>query len=71
MVKLLFRMQPREVWTKERTVLVENTPQQCVHNYGNAVYVPTYEDRVVERNAEVMEGKRHVKGSDCRPMTAM
>jgi len=39
----------RKVWkrklpsfTRERTILIENTPQQCIRNYGNAVYVPTY-----------------------------
>lgn len=29
-------------FTRQRTILVENTPQQCIRNYGNAVYVPTY-----------------------------
>mmetsp|Transcript_29646 Transcript_29646/g.49155 ORF Transcript_29646/g.49155 Transcript_29646/m.49155 type:complete len:283 (+) Transcript_29646:27-875(+) len=29
-------------FSKERTIIVENTPQQCICNYGNAVYVPTY-----------------------------
>lgn len=27
---------------KENTLLVENTPQNCIFNYGNAIYVPTY-----------------------------
>jgi len=27
---------------KTNTIIVENTPQQCIRNYGNAVYVPTY-----------------------------
>jgi len=30
-------------YTKERTILIENTPQQCTKNFGNAVYVPTYD----------------------------
>ena len=47
-VKMLFRFRPREVFTRERTLIVENTVQQCVHNFGNAVYVPTYEDGEVE-----------------------
>lgn len=29
-------------FTRERTLIVENTPQKCIHNYGNAIYVPTY-----------------------------
>ena len=29
-------------FVKERTLIVENTPQQCIWNYGNAIYVPTY-----------------------------
>jgi len=33
---------------KERTLIVENTPQQCIYNYGNAIYVPTYKNRYVE-----------------------
>ncbi|CAB9499513.1 expressed unknown protein [Seminavis robusta] len=26
----------------DSTVLVENTPRQCICNYGNAIYVPTF-----------------------------
>lgn len=29
-------------FVKERTLIMENTPQQCILNYGNAIYVPTY-----------------------------
>lgn len=29
-------------FVKDRTLLVENTPQNCIYNYGNAIYVPTY-----------------------------
>ena len=29
-------------FTKQRTVIVEDTPQNCRYNYGNAIYVPTY-----------------------------
>jgi NLI interacting factor-like phosphatase len=40
-------------FSRARTLLIENTPQQCLSNYGNAVYVPTYrgdqEDRVLDR----------------------
>lgn len=39
---------------RERTVIVENTVQQCVHNFGNAIYVPTYENGVVETEGGVM-----------------
>lgn len=28
--------------TKHRTLIIENTPQKCIHNYGNAIYVPTF-----------------------------
>jgi hypothetical protein len=31
-----------KAFSRERTILIENTPQQCIRNYGNAVYVPTY-----------------------------
>eukprot|EP00581_Thalassiosira_minuscula_P015418 CAMPEP_0183724460 /NCGR_PEP_ID=MMETSP0737-20130205/17944_1 /TAXON_ID=385413 /ORGANISM="Thalassiosira miniscula, Strain CCMP1093" /LENGTH=304 /DNA_ID=CAMNT_0025955057 /DNA_START=46 /DNA_END=960 /DNA_ORIENTATION=+ len=30
------------MFTKERTIIVEDTPQNCRYNYGNAIYVPTY-----------------------------
>lgn len=30
-------------YSRERTIMLENTPQQCVLNYGNAFYVRTYE----------------------------
>ena len=53
-VKKLFRLRPRNVFMRERTVIVENTVQQCVHNFGNAIYVPTYENGVVEAKGEVM-----------------
>ena len=29
-------------FTKQRTVIVEDTPQYCPYNYGNAIFVPTY-----------------------------
>lgn len=32
----------KDEFTKERTIIVENTPQNCIYNYGNAIYVPTY-----------------------------
>lgn len=38
---------------KSRTLIVENTPQNCIYNYGNAIYVPTFSgfqsDDVFER----------------------
>jgi len=42
---------------KERTLIVENTPQQCILNYGNAIYVPTYGDlrRRVDANIILFE----------------
>lgn len=46
----------RKVWRQQqlrsvgfvphRTLLIENTPQQCLNNYGNAVYVPTYRGNI-------------------------
>lgn len=35
---------------KARTLIIENTPQQCVRNYGNAIYVPTY--GIIEKEDE-------------------
>lgn len=32
-------------FVKERTLIVEDTPQQCIYNYGNAIYVPKYKGR--------------------------
>ena len=29
-------------FTRERTLIIEDTPQNCRYNYGNAIYVPTY-----------------------------
>mmetsp|Transcript_23323 Transcript_23323/g.28072 ORF Transcript_23323/g.28072 Transcript_23323/m.28072 type:complete len:251 (+) Transcript_23323:24-776(+) len=29
-------------FAKDRTLLIEDTPQNCRYNYGNAIYVPTY-----------------------------
>ena len=29
-------------FVKERTLVIENTPQHCRYNYGNAIYVPTF-----------------------------
>lgn len=61
-------------FTKERTLIVENTPQNCIYNYGNALYVPTYrggsceEDSFflkmqvfVERELETSTNVRHVR----------
>ncbi|CAB9511360.1 expressed unknown protein [Seminavis robusta] len=36
--------QHRMFGRKERTLMIENTPQQCIDNFGNAIYVPTYDD---------------------------
>ena len=63
---MLFKQFRRQTFTRERTVLVENTPQQCVHNYSNAIYVPTYEDGVDEEGGAVMKalGKFLLKIND-------
>lgn len=31
-----------DLFRKENTLIVENTPQNCIYNYGNAIYVPTF-----------------------------
>jgi hypothetical protein len=71
-----------KVWSKkyaqycrDRTLLIENTPQQCLRNYGNAVYVPTYtgdpKDRILfhlQRLIEQLErtdNVRTVSKCDC------
>jgi len=60
-------------FTKERTLMVENTPQNCIYNYGNAIYVPTYSGYLnrenvferfqlyLERDIECCENVRAVK----------
>jgi len=51
----------RKVWKRKcrdprRTVLIENTPQQCVQNYANSIYVPTYDgDREKEYKRDTMK----------------
>lgn len=46
------RNSPLEHFIPERTLMIENKPQNCRYNYGNAIYVPTYrgsvEDRILE-----------------------
>lgn len=37
-------------FVKERTLIVENTPQNCIYNYGNAIYVPTYKGSLPEES---------------------
>lgn len=37
-------------FVKERTLIVENTPQNCIYNYGNAIYVPTFRGSLVSIN---------------------
>lgn len=41
--KVWRKFKKESVFTRERTIIIENTPQQCVRNYGNAVYVPSYD----------------------------
>ena len=35
-------------FVRERTLIVEDTPQNCRYNYGNAIYVPTYKGYLEE-----------------------
>ena len=42
LTKIWKRQENLASFTRERTLIVENTPQQCIGNYGNAIYVPTY-----------------------------
>jgi len=34
--------QETQNFNSQRTLIIENTPQQCIRNYGNAIYVPTF-----------------------------
>jgi len=29
-------------WTKDNTLIIEDTPETCIKNYGNAIYVPSF-----------------------------
>ena len=40
---------------KERTLIVENTPQKCIRNYGNAILVPTYNGQMTAYHAQLTE----------------
>ena len=43
-IKKLSKIYGKQVgWSKFRTLIIEDTPTNCVDNYGNAVYVPTYD----------------------------
>eukprot|EP01083_Nonionella_stella_P093857 263221_1 len=37
------RTRRSEGWNKYNTLIIEDTPRNCVDNYGNAIYVDTYE----------------------------
>lgn len=41
----------------ERCLIVENTPQQCIYNYSNAIYVPTYQGYETESDKEPIFGR--------------
>lgn len=30
-------------WNKDNTLIIEDTPETCIKNYGNAIYVPPFE----------------------------
>lgn len=47
----------QSVFTRERTIIIENTPQQCVRNYGNAVYVPSYEGNAAAESNNAIFGR--------------
>ncbi|GAX26370.1 hypothetical protein FisN_2Hh212 [Fistulifera solaris] len=49
------KKQSSSVFTRERTIIIENTPQQCVRNYGNAVYVPSYEGNADSETTAIFE----------------
>ena len=50
------QQQHQNAFTRERTIIIENTPQQCVRNYGNAVYVPSYKGNAhTESNNAIFE----------------
>ena|SRR5437870_11168265 len=46
-------------WNRYNTLIIENTPQTCLQNYGNAIYVNTYygsdEDDTLFRLIEYLE----------------
>jgi hypothetical protein len=40
---------------RESTLIVENTPQQCIRNYGNAIYVPTYRGSQIGEDKDMFQ----------------
>lgn len=51
----------REHFCMERCLMVENTPQQCIMNYSNAIYVRTYKgyDTEIDRDP-IFERMKHL-----------
>jgi hypothetical protein len=41
-------------FTPARTLIIEDTPPNCARNYGNAIYVPTYEVDVAREFDDVL-----------------
>jgi hypothetical protein len=49
-------------FVKERTLIVENTPQKCVLNYGNTILVPTFTGRMKEYHTQLSKNfKRFIR----------
>lgn len=42
-------------FSKHRTLIIENTPQKCRHNYGNAIYVPSFLYPDLEKDKNVFQ----------------
>jgi len=39
-------------WTKRNTLIIEDTQSNCIENYGNAIYVPSY--NAININDEIL-----------------
>mmetsp|Transcript_1866 Transcript_1866/g.4232 ORF Transcript_1866/g.4232 Transcript_1866/m.4232 type:complete len:289 (-) Transcript_1866:303-1169(-) len=50
--KDLLPQEAQDHFRMERCLIVENTPQQCIMNYSNAIYVPTYHGYETESDRE-------------------
>lgn len=46
-----------EGFSEERTLIIENTPQQCILNYGNAIYVPTFKGNFLREKDMMIWGR--------------
>lgn len=42
----------RNFCLKERILIIEDTPQKCIDNYGNAIYVPTFDGNPQNKDLE-------------------